>query len=121
MSFMSDAEEGRGRVRVWQCAGCGRIEAPQPCIGICEDAKIELVHAADYEDAVARLGAARDQLKALEKVVRQIARTTPRGGEWERTYRNLQEQARQALAALTVDAPPEAAPSQGEKGARLES
>ena len=24
-------------VTVWQCIGCGRIEAPQPGIGVCQD------------------------------------------------------------------------------------
>ena len=28
--------------KAWQCIGCGRIEAPQTCIGICEDCKVEL-------------------------------------------------------------------------------
>jgi hypothetical protein len=114
MPLMSDAEEGRGRVRVWQCSGCGRIEAPQPCIGVCEDRKIELVHAADYEDAVAEVRAVREQVKALEKIVRHIAWSTPRSGEWERSYRSLQEQARHALAGPGGEAP--AAPAEPQAG-----
>ena len=31
--------------KAWQCIGCGRIEAPQPCLGICEDRKVEFVYA----------------------------------------------------------------------------
>jgi hypothetical protein len=117
MSLM-DAEDPRGRVKVWQCAGCGRIEAPQPCIGICEDHKIELVHAGDYEETVARLHTASENLKALEKIVRHIAWSTPRSGEWERSYRSLQEQARQALAGLTADGPRESADAQGAAAAK---
>jgi hypothetical protein len=24
------------RIKVWQCIGCGRIDSPQNCIGVCE-------------------------------------------------------------------------------------
>ena len=32
-----------------------------------------------------------------------VAGTTPREGEWQRTYRALQERAREALAAIASD------------------
>ena len=32
----------------WQCIGCGRVDAPQPCIGVCQDRKVELIAAGDY-------------------------------------------------------------------------
>ena len=74
------------RITAWRCIGCGRIEGAQPCIGICQDRKAEFVYSSDY-----------DRLAAL---VRKLARTTPREGEWERSYRALQETARQALRKL---------------------
>jgi len=40
----------------------------------------------------------RRRIAALEALVRQIAATTPREGEWERGYRALQTQARRLLA-----------------------
>jgi len=27
-------------VEAWQCIGCGRVELPQPCIGVCQDRKV---------------------------------------------------------------------------------
>jgi hypothetical protein len=27
-------------IQAWQCIGCGRIEAPQTCVGVCRDRKI---------------------------------------------------------------------------------
>jgi uracil-DNA glycosylase len=30
----------RSYVKAWQCVGCGKIEAPQTCIGICQDRKV---------------------------------------------------------------------------------
>jgi len=92
------------RVTVWQCIGCGRIEAPQPCIGVCQDRKVELVYATEHDEALTRLALARRQLKAFEALVRRFASTTPREGEWEHSYRALQDQARRALAALASDA-----------------
>jgi hypothetical protein len=89
-----------GRMTAWQCVGCGRIEGPQPCIGVCQDRKVDLVYASDYDEALARLRRAREQADALAALVRQLAHTTPRAGEWERTYRALQGYARHTLAAI---------------------
>ena len=78
--------------QAWQCIGCGKIDGPAQCIGVCQDRPVELVNAADYRAAEARAA-------ALEEVVRRIALTFPKDGEWERTWRALQEQAKRALAA----------------------
>ena len=82
-------------VKAWQCIGCGKIEAPQTCVGVCQDRKVEFVYAHDHREAMAR---AQTQAAAMESLVRQIASTTPRQGEWERSYRAWQERARHALA-----------------------
>jgi hypothetical protein len=82
--------EGVARIKVWRCAGCGRIDHPQPCVGICRDAKAELVDAADYDAAEARIA-------ALEALLRRIAFTTPRSGESEGAWRVFQRDARALL------------------------
>lgn len=82
-------------VKAWQCIGCGKIEAPQTCVGVCQDRRVEFVYADEHEQAVSAL---RQRLDALEKLARQIAYTTPRDGEWERSYRSLGERARRILA-----------------------
>jgi hypothetical protein len=87
MPLIGDSAE---RVTVWQCIGCGKIEGPQPCIGVCQDRKVELVYAQAHDQALA-------QSKALVSLVRQLACTTPRAGAWERSYRALQEKARHIL------------------------
>jgi hypothetical protein len=78
------------RIKVWRCVGCGRIDHPQPCVGICRDAKAELVDAADYETAESRVA-------ALEALLRRIAFTTPRAGESEGAWRAFQRDARALL------------------------
>lgn len=90
------------RVTAWQCIGCGRIEGAGPCIGICEDRKVEFVYASDYDDALAELANARRRVEALAPLVRLLARATPREGEWERTYRALQARARRTLETLAL-------------------
>jgi hypothetical protein len=55
-----------GIIEAWQCIGCGRIEAPHPCIGGCQDRKVRFVDASFYEDAPARLCEAKREATALE-------------------------------------------------------
>jgi len=88
------------RIKVWQCVGCGRIDDPQPCVGICRDEKREYVPAADHDAAMARR---RSELEVLRHIARELATITPRAGQWERTYRALQERARAALLATDAD------------------
>jgi polyferredoxin len=87
-------------VKAWQCIGCGKIEAPQTCIGVCQDRKVEFVYAAEHKETLAQLALARRQASVLEALVRRLACTTPRQDGWEHSYRAMQAQARSALAAL---------------------
>jgi hypothetical protein len=82
------------RIKVWQCVGCGRIDDPQPCIGVCRDEKKVYVPAEDHDAALAELHSEAERLRAI---VLDIAAITPRPGEFERGYRALQERARRAL------------------------
>ena len=91
-------------VKAWQCIGCGMIEAPQTCIGVCEYRKAELVYAFEYERVCAQAAIAIRRANSLEALVHQLANTTPRNGEWERSYLAMQDQARHKLAALMNDA-----------------
>jgi hypothetical protein len=84
---MADAVE---TIKAWQCVGCGKLEAPAQCIGVCRDELVQLVNVNDYRAAVARA-------EALEAVVRRIALTSPKAGEGDRTWRALQAQAKAAL------------------------
>ncbi|MGE5171546.1 MAG: hypothetical protein ACM3JC_14385 [Rudaea sp.] len=91
------------RLQAWQCIGCGRLEAPQNCIGICQDRRVELVYAAELDATEAELTKTARERDALSALVRRLAFSRPRDGEWERSYRALQAQARGVLSALTSD------------------
>ena len=85
-------------VKAWQCIGCGRVEAPQPCIGVCQDRRVEFVYASEHAAALADVQRLQDRAMALEAVVRRLAHTTPRAGEWEHSFRSLRDEARRTLA-----------------------
>jgi len=87
-------------VKAWQCIGCGKIEAPQTCIGVCQDRKVEFVYAYEHQAALAQLEVARWRASALEALARRLACTNPHADAWESTYRAMQEQARSTLAAI---------------------
>ena len=106
-------------INAWQCIGCGRIDAPQTCVGICEYRKVQFVTVFDHEQAVAAGVAARREADMLVAVVRQLAHTSPRQGECERSYEAMQKRARRALqeiaaaAGAPVTAPPLVASARG--------
>jgi hypothetical protein len=87
---MAETRRTVDRLEVFQCIGCGKIEAPQPCIGVCRDRRAQLVYAEDYDALVA-------ELEALRAVLRQIAMVTPREGECLRSWQALQGRARKVL------------------------
>ena len=91
------------RITAWQCIGCGRIEGAQPCVGICQDRKTDFVYASDHDEVLAQLAFERGRAEILAALVRQLACTTPRKDDWERTYRALQVRARQTLGSPAQD------------------
>lgn len=82
----------------WQCIGCGRLEAPQNCIGVCQDRKVELVTAWDHAEVLLALEDANERIAALEGVLAKLVRTTPREGAWKESWLALQTEARRVLA-----------------------
>ena len=87
-------------IQAWQCIGCGKIEAPQPCIGVCRDRKILMVAKDDHERVAEQLAQARARVRTAIDMLGRVAHSTPHEGQWERSYRALQEQARTAIAKL---------------------
>lgn len=85
------------RITAWECIGCGKIEAPQTCIGICQDRKAELVYATNYDRAMVDLARAQQALSSAQSLIRRMAHTKPRNGQWEQTFRYFQAQAQEML------------------------
>jgi len=98
---MSAAADG-GYVPAWQCIGCGRIEAPQPCIGVCRDRKVLLVGQDTHENALNEIRRLREIAAAASSMLLRFGAATPRDGQWENSYRALQSQVRDVLAVLAA-------------------
>ena len=90
-------------IQAWQCIGCGKIQAPQPCIGVCRDRKILMVGKDEHERVLAELAIAQAQLKGLQAVLLQLAWSEPRDDQWERNWRALQQRAREWIAKPDAD------------------
>ncbi len=83
-------------IDAWRCIGCGRVEAARPCVGICQDRRVRLVEAEDYEAAVERARIAADALA----LVMRLARTQPRQERWRDSFVAFRDQARRLLDDL---------------------
>lgn len=88
------------RMAGWVCIGCGRIEVPQDCLGVCEDRPVQVVLSSDYDEAAARAELEGERAAALAGLVRRLASVSPRDGEWERSFRAFQSEARGVLRSL---------------------
>ena len=77
-------------MKAWQCIGCGRLESDATCLGICQDRKVEVVSAHDYDQACREV----DELRLF---IRQLANVSPRGESWEANYNALRERAQHLL------------------------
>jgi hypothetical protein len=78
------------RIQGWRCIGCGKVDAPRPCVGVCQDRRCELVDATDYDALLARV-------QALEEALALIARVTPRPEALQASWLALQARARALL------------------------
>lgn len=87
-------------VQAWQCIGCGRIEAPQPCLGLCRDRKVFMVGKETHEQALADNARLRGILETTRAGLARFALCTPRDGNHAQTFEALQAQIRELLAML---------------------
>jgi hypothetical protein len=99
-----DADQPAEHVTTWWCAECGGIDAPQPCLGICVWRPADWVNRTVYEAERSRGAAERDAEGPLVRLLRRVAFVTPRNDQWERNWRALRTEAREALHARVSEA-----------------
>lgn len=85
-------------IKAWECIGCGRIEAPQPCLGVCQDRAVALVPVETYRAVATERDSLAADNAAMRELLLRLARTTPRDDQWEAGYRALQARAQALLA-----------------------
>ncbi len=76
----------------WQCIGCGKIDVDRPCVGICQDKRVQVVLADDFNRVQARN-------KLLESIVRRVILTQPHPDAWEKSFKALQTEAGRILGS----------------------
>lgn len=96
-------------ITAWQCIGCGNLEAPQTCIGVCEYRKVRLIDARVCEQQ-------QREFAALRAFVMGLATTHPRADAFEASYLALQRKAGELLNSLKTSAPLPAAPTPHARG-----
>lgn len=99
-------------IQAWQCIGCGKLEAPQPCIGVCKDRKVFIVGKDEHDRVLAQNQALRDQLQRAHAMLQRFVLAKPHDGRWESSWNALQAQLREALAMLAAE--PDAQPARNE-------
>jgi hypothetical protein len=86
-------------VQAWGCPDCGRIDAPQPCLGVCVRRPVLMADASEQRVLAARATQAAEFEQALASLARLVAHVTPRAGAERRTWAALAARARSALSA----------------------
>ena len=89
-------------IQAWQCIGCGKIEAPQPCIGVCRDRKVLFIGKDEHEAALAEIARLRAQLQSTASRLQRFGFAAPRPGQWEAAYAALRDESRALLSELHV-------------------
>ncbi|HSN00469.1 MAG TPA: hypothetical protein VLS52_05630 [Rudaea sp.] len=89
-------------IQAWQCIGCGKIEAPQPCIGVCRDRKVFFIGKDEHEAALAEIERLRAQLQSVASRLQRFGLAVPRRGQWEAAYVALRDEARALVADLNA-------------------
>ncbi len=91
-------------IAAWQCIGCGKIEAPQTCIGVCRDRKVYFIGKREHEAALAQVAQLRQQLEIVSQRLLRFEHATPREGQWQAAWLALQQQARELRGLLAAGA-----------------
>jgi len=87
-------------IKAWQCIGCGKLESPQTCIGVCQDRKVELVYASEHMSMLTHLAAMTSERDRAVALLRRLASVTPHDGMWEQTVRSFQRETRRCVSQL---------------------
>ena len=90
LANLDETQPGRAPVaETWRCMTCGRIEAPQPCLGICVKHPVAMIEGSDYEAVRTELLDVLDELRRNAALLRQLVFVTPRPGHWSEALEAL--------------------------------
>lgn len=84
-------------IEAWGCPRCGRIDAPQPCLGVCVRRPGAVADASEYRRFAAQSERLAAEDRALTGLARLLATVTPRPGHEESTVVTVRSRARELL------------------------
>jgi len=83
-----------GVIQAWGCPRCGRIDAPQPCLGICVRRPGLVADVAEYREFAAVAARSATQERPLSTLAHLVAGVRARPGHEEQTVETLRSRAR---------------------------
>jgi hypothetical protein len=87
-------------IEAWGCPRCNRVDAPQPCIGVCIFRPRPVTDAREYRRLAPRAEHAVTADRVLSGIARLISTVTPRPGHEEATLAAVRARARHAREDL---------------------
>lgn len=85
----------------WGCPRCGRVDAPQPCLGICVRRPGLVADIAEYREYAAQAQRTAEVDRTLSAFVHVVGGVHPRPGREQQTVESLRARARTLLERTT--------------------
>ena len=85
----------------WGCPRCGRVDAPQPCLGICIRRPGLVADVAEYREYADRARSLAGTDRALTAFAHVVGGVRPRPGRERQTVESLRSRARELLVRTT--------------------
>ncbi len=85
---------------LWRCIACGAMGNSNPCMGVCDYHKLEVVRSMDYAELLDEATAIMEDLKKLTALAHRIAGLPEEESERENSYRALRDCARNLLREI---------------------
>jgi hypothetical protein len=85
----------------WGCPRCGRVDAPQPCLGICVRRPGLVADVAEYREYAAQAQCTAESDGLLSAFAHVVAGVHPRPGREQQTVESLRSRARELLERTT--------------------
>jgi hypothetical protein len=85
---------------LWRCIACGAMGNSNPCMGVCDYHKLEVVRSVEYAELLDEATVIMEHLKKLTALARRIAGLPEEESERENSYRVLRDCARNLLREI---------------------
>ena len=85
---------------LWRCIACGAMGNSNPCMGVCDYHKLEVVRSVEYAELLDDASMVMEHLKKLTALVHGIADLPEEESERENSYRMLRDCARNLLREI---------------------